>query len=502
MKAPAWAAAGAATAAGAWHLLRNQTPPSFDDAWYLEVSFRLFHALPDPAAFARQYAGAFRFKAPLLSLTPLPLYAVLGPSERLAPWACLAALAATCASVRAAALRLWPEHPRREEIAALAAATTALTPLLYGLSRSFLVEPLLTALVAASMARVAGAGRPGRGEGVRLGALLGLGLLAKVLFPAYVALPAWLNRKELAPRARTALLVGGAVAATWYAFNLPYVLGFAWSAAFGRIARDYAAAGFWSGLFSSPSRLIGDALSWPFAAAGAGVIAAAATARGARLDSGVRLALAWAAPLLALPFAVNTEVRFAAPALPALALLVARAAASFDSPAARRAAAAVVLGAGGLVFVQQTFLLPPSEALPYCGAPSRDPGWDRSALLDALSRTAGPGSTAALALEHRRLNANNLSSLAARRGLPFRVVSLGYAQPSAEGALIRLKDANVDHLVLVDGVPAGELPAFLNKANVGVAEAIRSGRLPADPAGIVEVAPGVRASIYRLRRGM
>jgi len=488
----------AALGAGAWHLATNAAPPAFDDAWYLETSFRLFHALKRGLPeFVSAYAAAFRIKAPLLSVLPLPLYALFGPGERVAPWVNLAALGATCAAVFAAGRALWPAHPRRDSIAALAAAITAVIPLLYGLSRVFFVEPVLAALVAAGAWRVASAARAGRREGERLGLLLGLGLLAKVLFPVYLAGPVWLRRRELRPLVKRALLVAVPVAATWYAFNLPYVLGFAWSAGFGRIASDYGGAGGLASRVFSYALLLLSALSWPLSAAMLGVAAAAAVRRG-RLDDGSRLALAWAAPLALFATGVNQEIRFAAPALPALALLAARAAMSFDSRRARAAAAAALLGTGSAVFIRQTFVVPASGALAWCGAPSADPGWDRGALVEAAA--AGGGTTAAVALEHPKLNANNLSSLAAARGLELRFVSLGYAQTSLEAALIRLKDKDADRLILVSGVPDAELPPYLNRVNGDIARAVASGRLRARELGRVSLAPGVAAAVYGIGR--
>jgi len=485
--------------AGAWHITRNAVPPSFDDAWYLEISFRFFHALKlGLPAFAEEYAAAFRIKAPLVSLLPQPLYALFGPDERVAVWANLAALGAACTAVFAAGRALWPAHPRRDAIAALAAALAAVVPLLYGLSRVFFVEPVLTALVAASVWKIASA-RTGRREGAALGALLGLGLLAKVLFPLYLLGPVWLRRERLLPHAKTALLVAAPLAATWYAFNFPYVLGFAWSAGFGRIASDYSAAGGASSrLYGYALMLFGGALSWPLTAAGA--LVAACAARGGRLDDGSRLALAWAAPLAVFALGVNQEIRFAAPALPALCLLAARAAMSFQSERARGAAAALMLGAGAAVFTRQTFVVSAPDALPWCGAPSADAGWDRGALVTAAAE--GGAGVAAIALEHPRLNANNLSSLAAARGLDLRFVSLGYAQSSTEAALIRLKDKNADRVIVVSGVSKEDLSDFLNRANAGVAAALASGRLPSRLRSRVQLGAGVTAAVYDLRRGM
>ena len=75
------AAAAGVLAATAWHIARNAAPPSFDDAWYLETSFRLWTALKSgPLPFLDAYENAFRIKAPLISLMPNDL---LGPTLRI-----------------------------------------------------------------------------------------------------------------------------------------------------------------------------------------------------------------------------------------------------------------------------------------------------------------------------------------------------------------------------------------------------------------------------------
>lgn len=488
------AAAAAALGTTAWHLARNAAPPTWDDAWYLETSFRLFSALKTgPGAFARAYLEAFRIKAPLLSLLPLPLYALFGPGERVAVWVNLplAALAAWGWSRAAAAW--WNEHPLGREAAALAGALAALLPIAYGLSRFFLVETLLSALLALWAWRCACARADDPSEGARLGALLGLGLLAKITFPILAAGLVWPARDRLKPHAKTALLVASAIAATWYAENLPYVLGFAWSAGFGKVARDYAGS---QGLLAPLGWLVavaGGCLSWPLTAAMAAV---AAVAGRERLDSGARAALWGLAPLAVFLLGVNQETRLAAPLLPLLGVLAARAAVSRAARAPRAAAALVV--AGLAVCLDQTFLAAKSRSLAYNGPARQDPGWDRGALVDAVA--ASKGAVAAVALEHPRLNANNLSSLAASRGLDLRFVSLGYAQTSAEAALIRLKDKGATILILVEGLGTSELPVFLNRANAGVAEAVASGRLPSRSLARVALAPGLSAHLLRLAR--
>lgn len=479
--------AAAALVATAWHIARNAAPPTFDDAWYLETSFRLFSALKaGPGPFIHAYLEAFRIKAPLISLVPLPLYALFGMGERVAVWANLPLAALAAWSWSRAAAAWWHDHPRGKDAAALGGALVALTPLAYGLSRVFFVETLLCALLGLWAWRCAAARHGDGREGFRLGLILGLGLLAKSTFPLLAAGFVWPARERLRPHAKTALILGGLLAATWYAANLPYVLGFAWSAGFGAVAQDYAGEGGLTARLDWLTAIIRDGLSWPLAAAMAAT-GAAAVLSGKKVGAGLRAALWGLAPLLVYAAGVNREPRLIAPLLPVLALLAGRAAVTFDRAPARAAAAAVLLGAGLAVCADRTFRTAP---------PSAATGWDRGAVVDAVA--ASGARVAAVALEDPRLNANNLSSLAASRGLGLKFVSLGYAQASAEGALIRLKDKSCDALVLVEGVPEGELPAFLNRANAGVRAMAESGRLKTEPASRVALAPGVSATVLRL----
>ncbi len=507
MKRPSPSVLAAAAAAAtvftltARHLALNAAPPAWDDAWYLEVSFRLWSALKSsPLAFARAYSDAFHIKAPLIAMVPLPLYALFGTGERVAVWANLPlAMIAAWAWWRAAAA-WWREHPRGADAAALGGALAALLPIVYGLSRIFFAETLVSCLLALFAWRCAVSRERDRTEGRRLGLLFGLGLLAKVTFPLVAAGFVWHARERLKPHWKSAVLVAGLVAATWYASNAPYVLGFAWSAGFGRVARDYAGAGGLQARLDWLTAVVRHDLSWPLAAAFAAV-AAAASLRGLRRpDAGTRAALWGLTPLAVYAVGVNTDVRLPAPLLPLVALLAARAAMSLEVKAFRAGAVALLLGAGLLVCADQSLTAGSDRALAYNGAPSSDAGWDRSALVDAATVAAGRDGVAAIALEHRLLNANNLSSLAAARGLGLSFVSLGYAQDTAEAALIRLKDKGASALILVDGLPDSALPAFLNRANAGVAAAVASGRLPAVETARVALAPGISARVLRLGR--
>lgn len=495
------AVCAAVLAASAWHIAAQQAPPAWDDAWYLEVSFRLFHALArGPLPFAREYVDAFHTKAPLLSLTPLPLYAVFGPSERVARWVNIPFLAWTLWSVWRLGRRLYGERA-----AALAAAAAALTPALYGLSRVFLVDCLLTALVAAGVLAIVEA-RPERPQdGTRLGLLLGLGLLAKSIFPLYLAGPLWLKRRCLRPHARRALLVGGAIAATWYAANGVTAAAFAFSAGFGTVARDYSVAPLpsWAVLSRYWHKLAEQILSWPLATGMAALLTwnAARGSTAQRWGDGEKLLAGWLLiPLAVLTLGVNKEPRYLAPALPALALLAAAAAARLWEKRFGAIWLACGYTAAAAVFVAQTFGLGSSRPFLHNGPPSRDPGLDRAAVVSLAARRA-PGGTIAVAYEHPLFNANNLASLAAAGGQAVRFVNLGHAQASAEGALIRMKDKDAAFLLFVDGPAPPDLPPFLNRANEELRRRIADGRLKAAALGSVSLGRGLKASLWRLEDG-
>lgn len=481
---------GLVLAANAWHLSRQAGAPAWDDAWYLENSFRFFHALRDGLpAFLKEYASSFKIKAPLISLLPLPLYALFGVGEKVALWANQLFFALTLFFVHRIAREL---HGERAAWAAVIAA--ALTPLLYGLSRVFLVECLLTALVAWAQWLILRA-RPGRRAAAQLGAAAGLGLLAKVMFPLYAAGAVWLKRRELRDGARITLCVAAALAASWYAFNAVYVLGFAFSAGFGSVVLDSGSAAGISGLSSYLRDVAINGLSWPGVACALVVLALAGPARW-RVESARSFLLVWlAVPFAAFAFGMNKDIRYLAPALPALAVFLGAAAATLAEKGR-----GWVVGACAVpmlaVLAAQTF--GGAAAMSYNGAPIRAERWDRAALIAAAAKAA-PRGTFAVALEHAELNANNLSSLSAAAGSGPRFVSLGYAQRSAEGALIRLKDKGADHLIVFDGVPDAELPAFLNRANDGLRALLGTRSLPAERLSTVSLAAGVKATVYRLK---
>ncbi|MBI5631793.1 MAG: glycosyltransferase family 39 protein [Elusimicrobia bacterium] len=480
-------------AGNAWHILHHKAPPAWDDAWYLENSFRFYYALKQSmAAFAWEYVVSFKIKAPLISVLPLPFYWLFGPGERAALWVNQLALSLCWVFCYKIGRKLYGE-----KAGLLSVIFAALMPMLYGLSRIYLVECVLATLVTWTQWRILQIKEKERG--FSLGLILGLGLLAKSLFPIYALSSIWLMRRELRPQAKTAALAAVLVAGTWYAFNWPYALGFAWSAGFGAIGKDYGPGGSgpWARFVSPQLQFLGQGLSFSCVAVFFSLILLNWRKMG-ELSPSKFLAGWFLLPWLAWTMGVNKELRYLAPALPALAIGLGACAASWASGRLRRSLLGLIILIPLGVFSSQTFGWPEARALAYNGPPSNNPGWDRAALVAAAARHAGPGSVIAVALEHPFLNANNLSSLAAAEGRGYRFINLGYAQSSAEGALIRLKDKSADFLILVRDAPKGDLSPLLNRANAGLMSAVRHGTLPTLKLESVPLFPGVHAELYRI----
>ncbi|MBI5245390.1 MAG: glycosyltransferase family 39 protein [Elusimicrobia bacterium] len=491
------------------YLRSDRSFPTFDDAWYLETSFRLLNAWRDGlAAFLRAYSESFRIKAPLISVLPLPFYGVFGRTQGAALGVNVLMTLVLSIYVHRLAKRLFTERA-----ALLAVATFNTLPLLYGLSRRFLVEYALTTLVAGWVYHLlASDGLQRKAHNLMLGVLLGLGLLLKVLFPLYIAGPALIcfigwrkeglwSRGRAETAAREVIAPGLAIALSWYAFNWIYVFGYAFQAGFGSIASHYGSSLFSAkALFGYFRTLLTDAVS-PFYAASGLLLAVGWSRQRPGLSQAGRVLLAWIAlPLAAMLLGVNKDIRFAAPILPAAALALAG---ELDHALARARWAPAALAAFFLLpldlYCGQSFgfsLISGSRPLAYNGPPALREDWRQEELVAELADR----SLVVVGVEHPALNANNLAFLAAMKGLPLRFASLGYAQDSAEKAVIRIKEKDADAVLMVEGIPGPQLPAFLNRSNAGVLALLNSGKLPFARTKTFELSPGIRATLYERRK--
>src|SRR5215510_3761857 len=226
-------------------------------------------------------------------------------------------------------------------------------PLLYGLSRQYLVEYGLTALVAATVCHLVESPwlRDER-NAFWLGLLCGLGLMMKVTFPLYVFLPfvfSCIQSAKAKPnpasyfkarpmQSRPSLLISvlafvsplALIALPWYARNLSKTFNHAFKSSFSPMADLYGLGNpfsisvIWRYLTEFVNNGISGAYLLLLMVLGAiGVWYQAQLKRTALPSQGRIYALLWFLPFVVFLFGRNKDIRFTAPLLPAVAIVFA-----------------------------------------------------------------------------------------------------------------------------------------------------------------------------------
>ncbi len=477
--------------------------PTYDEAWYLETSIHLYHRLTSEGlpGFWDGYHRAFGVKAPLLSVLPIPFYLLAGPSRESAMLVNSLFLILTNLYLFLLTRHLF------NPCAGLAAVVFYQTmPLAYGLSRNFMAEYGLATLVIIFLYYLIARDQP-----FLLGLLLGLGLLLKVLFPAFIAGPLLLHlyRRRSWRSLPLILLPALALAATWYAYNWRSLLDFAFQSAYGSIAPDYSAGGLHAWLLLA----INQGTSFYYATL---LLPATATLylrrHNWRLATGHwPLLLGLLPPLLALALGRNQLIRFLLPLLPVLAIVLAAAIFSLGRRWTLQAALALLLAFYPYrLFAALTYRTPnPSHAVtlgPFV-VYSHDLGWARPPvhedpaghrrLLAAVHRLALDATRpfyAVLTIDHTYLNANLLNYLNAYENYPVRFTSLGYAETSPGRARDRIQSLDARFLLVGEGFR--DLPDFLNRLHHDLRDRLDRGELPFHLRAEVPLAPPMKVLIY------
>jgi 4-amino-4-deoxy-L-arabinose transferase-like glycosyltransferase len=224
----------------------NKGPTQWDDSWYLTDSLHLFDALKKwgLGGWGRCYLFEVqsRFKAPLPCALPTPIYLLFGRNPHPAILINYFFLAVLFWSLYSIARRFWGRR-----VAVLAVWITGSLTETFLLTNWYLVELGLAALVLATIWSLIQSQDLTRTRWVLLlGVLLGLGMLQKILYPAYV-LPILVfylfrgvkkRREPGSPRAWTtyaALLVPAMiVAGPWYLANFRIAVNHAYFSAYSK----------------------------------------------------------------------------------------------------------------------------------------------------------------------------------------------------------------------------------------------------------------------------
>lgn len=440
-----------------WIVRDHQAPP-WDQAHYLHLSWTWRYALTHGGvrhAVSAVYHTDPAY-APLYMLVITPFEAIRD-GVRAALVANMLLLAGIVLATAGIAARL---YGRRAAVPAAIFIATA--PMVYGLSRTPLVDMLLVALVTLTvLAALASDGFQDRRWSVACGVLVGLATLTKMTAPGIILAPvlltfAWPERPTPRRQFTNALIAAGiavAVALPWYVVNLNPALDYLRSTTSGQLA---------IGTTGSPLS-VHAFLAFVSATIDSGVgtilvvvvvIASGLAARrlGRRLDRRdvVRHAIpvSWfAVPFVALAVSHNQDVRYLAPGVAGVAVLAGGAVAAIQPSIVRR----VVLGAAGVALALQfvSYLAPvpgtstarlvvgpPSfrVKVPFDGSPlayTRRPGVPdyASPIVQALAeeRSSPQAPLDVCLLESQQVvNGNTLGYVAEVRGVTLTFTDLSY----------------------------------------------------------------------------
>ena len=482
-------------AVNAYYFHRLRTPTFWDDSSYLSGSLVLFDALKDHGVigFVRTFAHLFGNKAPLICALPVPLYAVFGTDFDPRFLFGVGFLILMSIYVFRIAESLWSP---REGLLAVAILQTM--PLMYGLSRQFLVDYGLATLVAMWIFYFHLRPTSGVWPIARLGLLLGLGLLMKFTFPLYIAAPAavqailtirkcrdWRDTATTLARFGAVFIVGGLTAAVWYVPNWQTVIAFARSASSGELSVNYGNPEVFSG------RVIADyffLLSYAALSTWYAFLLVLAPLLwlllpkppGYRRSSHSWLLAAWVLPLVITTFSINKDTRYLAPLVPIAALWLSRTAAVYFP--SRRLAAASTLLLAVPVFAYACSSFPFGERVPrfavgrfqvwssdlayYASAPGDDGAWQQAGIIGAMCHDPEPpeeGDRLLLLLSHQYLNNENLKYLTLKAGCKLQVIGVPGAIKTSGEFKSFLDQVRPKYVLVVPRVPEPELaPPFAN----------------------------------------
>jgi 4-amino-4-deoxy-L-arabinose transferase-like glycosyltransferase len=446
----------------------DRSPGAWDDSWYLTNSLVLYDTLIDHGliAYWKKFLGLLEFKAPLIAVLPTPLYRLFGRHSQVAYGVNLVFMALLFGTVYRLARR-YSSH-RAGLIAVYVIATM---PLLYGLSRQYLVEYGLTTLVAATVcclleSRWLGDDR----KACCLGALCGLGLMMKITFPLYVFLPFCFacirtffpeplgtSPSKAHPRpSRSALLMQllafvaplALIALPWYGRNWRKTLDHAFRSGFSPMADQYGMGDPYSldVVWRYFAHWVNNGISGAYflllmALAGTALWYKIRMRRQALPAEGRTLVLLWFLPFLMFLFGRNKDIRFTAPLLPAVAILLAWMADSFLSSLKRsgRLAFSLLFAFPLLAYLHTSFGLLGSTRLAWGGfvllsphlshARRPDPQtWPHQEILDVMRLQPLSSGERRLMLgsDTAHFNANNFELAAAEGSYSFQITTSAY----------------------------------------------------------------------------
>ncbi len=456
----------------------------------------LFDGLRDHGiiGFARTFSHLFGIRPPLISALPVPFYVVFG--REFDPRFLIGAGFVILISIYLFRIAESFWSPKE---GLLAVAILQTMPLVYGLSRQFVVEYGLATLVVMWIYYFHVQPVSGVWPIARLGLLLGLGLLMKVSFPLYIAAPAavqavlairrrvdWRDRAATIARFGCILLVGGLTAGIWYVPNWQTVTAFAHSAYNGTVAADYGSAHVFAARVLLDYFVVvtsGTLSTWYsclLVLASAAWLLLPKRPGCSRIGRGWLLAMWAAVPLVVLASSPNKEIRYLAPLLPVAALWLSRTVIAFCPPRRLVAASALLLAVPVFAYACSSF--PFGRGIPgfavgrfqvwsphlawFAVAPGDAGAWQQSEIIDTICHGPDPpreGDRLLVLLSHQYLNIENLGYMALRAGCRLQMIGVAGDITTPDQLQRWMDQVRPKYVLLVPRVPEPELaPPFAN----------------------------------------
>ena len=452
----------------------DRTPPNWDDAWYLTNSLAVYDALTQGGVvgYLTKLNSVFGFKAPLIAALPTGFYLLLGRHWHAAYLVNIVAMWALFAALYRIAKRWWSA---RAAVFAIAIAGTM--PLLYGLARWYMVEYVLTALVAvAACVLIESDGLKRERHVVLFGAICGLGLLLKISFPLFI-LPLFVYIWVTSDRRGRPLLLAALpclfLALPWYAGHFKATVANALDAGFGAPAAIQGTGPVFSisTITTYFSHVAENGISWYFCFLAVALSLCAVVRRQPTKKTAAPLLLAWLLPLVFFVFGGNKDVRYIAPVLPAAALVLAG---LLDAALPRSgkglAAASILLAFPMLQMFAISFGVPyTTKDGGYARRFSRE-AWPHDEILKLLAANTslryGEKRMLLMGADRGSFNADNLELSVVALRMPFNVETTAHEK---QLETLRQRLAQTDFFIYKEGGEP-ESPAF----NPHIDELVRS----------------------------
>jgi hypothetical protein len=419
----------------------DHVPPNWDDAWYLTKSLTVYDSLTEHgvAGYLSSLNSAFGFKAPLIAALPSPFYLVFGRRWHAAYLVNIASMFVLFAALYRIGCR-W--RTPRAGVFAIAVAGTL--PLLYGLAHWYLVEYSLTALVAGAMAILVESNWFDRPIwALVFGTICGFGLMLKAAFILYL-LPAFIFAWISHRRARSMMFVAVpclAISLPWYAGHWQSVLANALDAGFGTPAAVQGTGPIFSvsTILRYLERVADKGVSIYYVVLAVAVIAFASSSLKA---PNLRFLLFWILPFAVFLFGGNKDIRYIAPILPAVALLIANLLDSVLPYNRAGAAIGILLLAFPLLSMSAVSFGVPWRAQAAVYARRYSPQhWPDDEILrliaSGISREPGQRPLLLVGSDRAALNANNIELTAVALRLPLQIEGTAH-EPNRDTLFDRL----------------------------------------------------------------